>query len=119
MPLATAELPKIRNLRAVRNDSFRRTVTVSESGTGIDLTGYSITGTIRRRVDGPVIAVFGIENRVDASGQFQIVLTTAQTADLQGDYCYDIQVALIGSESTNTHTVSAGSFVVAADKTTP
>lgn len=72
------------SLDMVQGDSFRRTITYSTSGSPsvVDLTGATITGSIRKEYDTDVITTFNIENRDDPSGTFDIALTPTQTSAL-------------------------------------
>ena len=70
--------------------SFDSTFTATD-GNGLDLTGASLSGEIRRNFDGALEATFTITILNASSGIVNISLSKAQTAALSDNACtYDI-----------------------------
>jgi len=77
-------------------DTFQRSLTVSdESGNPIDITGWTFILTIKNnRTDSDSEAVVQkvVSSHVSpADGRTEVIIDEAVTADLAGDYYYDIK----------------------------
>lgn len=104
------------NFSFVRGDSFRRTIKIIEGGVPKDITSHTIKSQARitRALTCPVSFEFRIESRIDADGQFDIVLEPIDTALLSSPhYFYDLQI----STEDQTTTYMGGELAMIGDLT--
>ena len=74
--------------------SFAYTITLTDdlSNTAINIATYSFSGMLRRSpYSANVAANLGVSLIDSANGRLNISLTTGQTANLEGRYCYDFK----------------------------
>ena len=118
MALSAFKKPGYRDFTIRRGDSWRRVPTLKQGGVAIDLTGYSVSGTLRRRADDRVVDTF-TASVVDppTNGQIEIKLTVAQTRELPGQCVYDVQLILDSDPPSNTHTILEGKIIVPQEVT--
>ncbi len=106
-------------LKTRKGDTFTKTVTITgkSSGLPVDLTGFTISGTVKNEIaDSTVLQNFVIEARDDANGKFNMVLSSVQTDALsvtghRDGYVFDLQIDEGGSPAVVT-TYLFGSLVV-------
>lgn len=83
--------PATYDIVVLQNATFRLELTVTQSGTPINLSGYTIDSDICRVIDDSIIASFTPTITNAASGVFQLALTPATTSGLEaGLYKYDV-----------------------------
>lgn len=107
------------NLRAVRGDTFKRSIAfLDEDSLAIDITGWTIFFTVKSRLsnaDGSAEADDTVTSHTDpTAGLSQISLSASDTAALSGDYFYDIQVKKSDGEI---YTIMKGKILFESDTT--
>ena len=116
MALIDLQEPTQLNLRVIKGDSFSRTLTITNNGTAIDLTGY--TATAQARTKGKrVIADFIVSIPTPTSGEIELSLPTTATRSLTSGGIWDLQLVLDADPENNTHTIVRGTIELIPDVT--
>jgi hypothetical protein len=103
------QLPAELHVTIYQGDAWRIAVDFN-----MDLTGYTIAANVHPN-DGSSDVPMAIEETNLADGQFDIVLTTAQSADLGAAYhswCLVMSPAVVNPDPTEPRTHLAGRFIV-------
>lgn len=92
------------------------TITASISGTPIDFTGYTAKMEIRNAISNDVALTLQNGDGITLSsvGVITIVMTAAQTSDLNGRYNYDLEIT---DASSKKRTYTYGTIGVTSDTT--
>lgn len=86
---------EILNITIEQGATFRLGVTIKDDQAtpqAIDLTDTVIEAQIRKRHDSTLIAAFTVDNRVDLSGTFDLVLAYATTEAIEEDGVWDLEI---------------------------
>lgn len=112
MSLAAITEPGALDWCLQREASFAQTITLTQDGSAIDLTGYSVTAPI---VDarGESLGAFTAAVVAPATaGQVSLALPVTSVADLPVRSRWYLKLSLIADPDNNTHIVLKGAVVV-------
>lgn len=80
---------------AIRGDTFELTISFKDGDLAQNITGWTIFFTLKNNIDDAdadaVISKDVTQHTSPTAGVTQILLTAAETTDLNGSYYYDIQ----------------------------
>lgn len=102
------------NFDMVAGDTKKINITVTDTGSAVDLTGASIKWALKRSVSASSTDVFkttssGISITDATHGKFQITLNPSDTLALKGTYYHESEVT---DASGNVSTVCSGNVVI-------
>lgn len=91
--------PATYDIVVLQNATFRMQLTVTQSGTPINLSGYTIDSDICGTIDHQEIATFVPSIVSAASGIVQLLLPPATTSGIEvGRYAYDVSATQPGGD---------------------
>lgn len=95
----------MQNFVATKGDDFSLTLNFAESGVAVDITGWTITLSLkRRREQSAADDSFAADLSDPVNGEAQVAMTPAETAALDGTYFYDVHY----DDGTTEKTVMGG-----------
>lgn len=88
------------NIRTSRGDTVAVPLTIREGGEAADLTGRTYAAQIRRSAASSTAVTVTVDTSGAADGELVLRLTAAATANLTGEYQWDLQQTHGGSVRT-------------------
>ncbi len=110
------------DITAFRNDDFSKLMIFDNNGTPLDITGYTISFTIRKNIpattvvndEDAIIAKVITSHTAPTEGKTTIVISRDEMNIDLGNYYYDIQMK---TSANKVRTVQTGKFIVEFDIT--